>query len=295
MIPISDGELKTKSRPYVNITLIIICIVVFIFQIMMTGIEEDQFIVKYGLIPAELTQGVDFIWLSAYGPLTTDGLQYLTNAGYLPNVGVNILEAEGYIVDASSPIPNVATVFTSMFMHGGLLHIIGNMLFLWVFGDNIEDKFGHFKYLLFYLASGIAAVALHIAIDTDSAVPLVGASGAIAGVLGAYIVLFPMSRVRTLVIFIILPIMVRIPAIILLGIWFLLQFFSGVGSLVPGAEGGGVAYWAHIGGFIVGIIVAFIYKSIKDQSRPRGPGGNDYDDVYVWSDDEPKYWRGRRL
>ncbi len=294
MIPISDGELKTNSRPYVNVTLIVICIAVFVFQLMMSNLEELKFVYEYAVIPKELTQGLDFSWFSAGGLLTTEELQALLSTDEFIGYDINRLQTEGYIVNVTSPVSNWMTVFTSMFMHGGWMHIIGNMLFLWVFGDNIEDKFGHFKYLLFYLASGVAAVLLHVAIGSSSEIPVVGASGAIAGVLGAYIVLFPFSRVRTIIFFIFITI-VRIPAIILLGLWFLLQFFSGVGSLMPAEQGGGVAYWAHIGGFVVGLLVAVAYKSMIDRRGPWGSGGGDYDGIHAPLDDEPKYWRGRRL
>jgi hypothetical protein len=140
---------------------------------------------------------------------------------------------------------------TSMFLHGGLLHLAGNMLFLWVFGDNVEDALGHFRYLFFYFACGIAAGLLHIFMNLHSALPALGASGAISGVMGAYLILFPRSRVLTLVFVILVP----LPAVLVLGWWFVLQFLGGMESLGMRA-GGGVAWWAHVGGFLTGIVLA---------------------------------------
>lgn len=143
------------------------------------------------------------------------------------------------------------SIFTSMFMHAGLMHIAGNMLFLWIFGDNMEDKFGHVGYLAFYLATGIGAGLVHYLASPLSQVPTVGASGAIAGVMGGYLLLFPKARVDILFIIIVIIKIITIPAWIMLGLWFGLQLFNGVGS-DPNA--GGVAYWAHAGGFIVGVL-----------------------------------------
>jgi membrane associated rhomboid family serine protease len=145
-----------------------------------------------------------------------------------------------------------------MFIHAGWLHILGNMLYLWIFGDNVEDRFGHFKYVFFYLLSGLAAAFLQTIIIPSSDIPNVGASGAIAGVLGAYMVLYPSSRVRTLLLITIFPVITRIPAFILLVLWFLLQLVSGVGSL--GSADAGIAYFAHVGGFLFGMGVAGIYR-----------------------------------
>ena len=157
------------------------------------------------------------------------------------------------------------TIFTSMFMHGGLAHIGGNMLYLWIFGDNVEDRLGHVKYLAFYLIGGVAASLAHLLTNPGSQIPTVGASGAIAAVLGAYLVLFPQSRIVT---FIPLGFFMRltvVPAVIVLGMWFVLQLFSGVLSL-GGPDVGGVAFWAHIGGFVIGVLMAlpFIPKRRRE-------------------------------
>jgi hypothetical protein len=151
------------------------------------------------------------------------------------------------------PQYTILPFFTSMFLHGGWLHIIGNMLFLWIFGDNVEDRMGHFLYLLFYLASGVGASILHVASDPHSTIPTIGASGAIAGVMGAYFVLYPRARVMSAVILFVFIKLMEIPAVIFLGIWFLIQIFSGVASIGADAASGGVAFWAHVGGFIVGL------------------------------------------
>jgi membrane associated rhomboid family serine protease len=145
------------------------------------------------------------------------------------------------------------SVLTSMFLHGGLLHLGGNMLYLWIFGDNVEDRIGHVRYLLFYLGCGAAASLGQVAIDPYSTVPMIGASGAIAGVMGAYFVLYPHSRVLTAVFLVFFLDLVEIPAIFFLGIWFLMQLFSGVGSIGAPAATGGVAFWAHVIGFAAGI------------------------------------------
>ena len=152
------------------------------------------------------------------------------------------------------------SVVTSMFLHGGWMHVISNMLYLWIFGDNVEDRLGHVWYLLFYLASGCAAAILQFIISPFSTVPMLGASGAIAGVMGAYFVLYPESRVLTAVFVLIFFDLVEIPAIFFLGIWFVMQVLSGVGSLGVPHAGGGVAFWAHIGGFVVGAVVGMVFR-----------------------------------
>jgi len=151
---------------------------------------------------------------------------------------------------------DVVTLFTSMFMHGGWLHLLGNMLYLWIFGDNVEDRFGHVKFLIFYLLCGLAATFAQFAFNAASNLPNLGASGAIAGVLGAYILLFPRQQVKVLVRGGIVP----MPALIVIGLWFLLQFLNGVGSIANTAQTGGVAYMAHIGGFVAGVVLTFLFR-----------------------------------
>jgi membrane associated rhomboid family serine protease len=154
-----------------------------------------------------------------------------------------------------NPGGDFITIFTSMFMHGGWLHLGGNMLYLWIFGDNVEDRFGHAKFTVFYLLCGIAATLAQVAFSAGSNVPNLGASGAIAGVLGAYLVLFPRGSVRVLMGRGVVP----MPALIVIGLWIVLQFISGIGSITQSAETGGVAYMAHIGGFVAGLVLTFLF------------------------------------
>jgi membrane associated rhomboid family serine protease len=151
-------------------------------------------------------------------------------------------------------------VVTSMFVHAGWSHVIGNMLFLWIFGDNVEDRMGHGRFLVFYLLAGVAAAFVQTWADPSSTIPLIGASGAIAGVMGAYIVMFPHSRVLVLVFLVFFIDVVEIPALFFLGIWFLMQLVLGVGRTAAESAGGGVAYWAHAAGFVVGIIGVFVFS-----------------------------------
>ncbi len=156
----------------------------------------------------------------------------------------------------ANPSGDFLTIFTSMFMHAGWLHLGGNMLYLWIFGDNVEDRFGHIKFIVFYLLCGIAATFAQLAVSMDSNIPNLGASGAIAGVLGAYILLFPKGRVRVLQ----GQQIVQVPALIVIGLWIVLQFFSGIGSITDTAQTGGVAYMAHIGGFVAGFALTFVFR-----------------------------------
>jgi membrane associated rhomboid family serine protease len=169
-------------------------------------------------------------------------------------------------------IPPELSVVTSMFMHGGWMHIIGNMLYLWIFGNNIEDRLGHVRFVLFYLLSGAAAALAQSLANTHSEVPMIGASGAIAGVLGAYMVLFPRAHVLVLVPLGFFTQLLRLPALLVLGFWFVLQFLQG-GLMAPG-EGGGVAYLAHIGGFVAGIVLILLFGGRRPTAAPwqrRGP------------------------
>lgn len=181
--------------------------------------RSHYFIVQYGLIPAEFMGGID-----------------------LP---------------PQIPIPIWLTLFSSIFLHGGLMHLLGNMLYLWIFGDNVEDAMGHGKFLLFYLLCGVVAAFAQIATAPGSAIPMIGASGAIAGVLAAYFMLFPHSRILTLVPIFFFIRLIAVPAVFLLGFWFLFQVISGAGML---GRAGGVAWFAHIGGFIAGIFLVFLFK-----------------------------------
>ena len=241
MIPISDADVHRRRRPIVNIGLIALNSMVFIYELSLGGIDRDIFFFQYGLIPVELSSGNEFAYVA-------------TPAG--PK-------------DITAPIPTWGTAFSSMFMHGGWMHFMGNMLYLWVFGDNIEDRLGHVKYLLFYLAAGVAATWVHVTTNLDSETPLIGASGAISGVLAAYLLAYPFNRVTT-VVFIFFITVIRVPALFFLGFWFILQLFSGIGSL---GAAGGVAYMAHVGGFVAGLLLMGGYKLVVGEPIwPRAVG-----------------------
>lgn len=223
MIPISDTSHSRHSGPaLVTIALIIINTLVFLYQVTLPDRELDQFIMRYAMIPAELLTGVDRPPTNPYGV--------------------------------------TSTLLTSMFMHGGWSHIIGNMAYLWVFGDNIEHTLGKAAYLVFYLVCGVAAAAAHLWQEPTSAIPTLGASGAISGVLGAYLLLYPTNGVNCVVIFGFFIRVVTLPALIVLGFWIVLQLFNGL--LAP-SIGGGVAYWAHIGGFVAGMLLAIPIRLLR--------------------------------
>jgi membrane associated rhomboid family serine protease len=200
----------------------------------------------FSVIPKEITSGVDLV-----GPVPI----------LLPDGTVETL------VEAPGPSPIWLTLFTSMFMHGGWAHLGGNMLFLFIFGDNVERRLGSILYIAFYLICGVIASAAQIATNVDSVIPSLGASGAISGVLAAYLVYFPQNRVRVLVGF---RFITEVPALMMIGLWFLIQFISGIGSIATTDQtGGGVAYWAHIGGFVAGLVLAFLLRAFgRGPSRP---------------------------
>jgi membrane associated rhomboid family serine protease len=223
MLPIGDYAGQRRSFPYVNYALIAINVVAFLYEVTMPEQRLERFIMQWGTVPREITSGVD-----------AD-----------PRIG----------------LPIYVTLLTSMFLHASWLHLGGNMLYLWVFGDNVEDAFGHFKYLIFYLLCGVAASLAQIAFNLDSTIPSLGASGAIAGVMGAYLVMFPGATVRTLVILVVFVTVTYLPAILVIGVWFLLQLVQGIGSLgVRTEQTGGVAVWAHVGGLIAGAVLALIFR-----------------------------------
>ena len=194
-------------------------------------------------------------------PVVTIGLIVLNTLAFLYELSLSDVELDR-LVRAAGTVPadfSALDAVTSLFLHGGWLHFLGNMLYLWIFGDNVEDSFGHVRFLLFYVFCGAAAAIAQVVIHPDSTVPMVGASGAIAGVMGAYFVLFPQSRVLAGVFIIFFIDVVEIPAIFFLGIWFLMQLFSGVGSLVDAADGG-IAFFAHVGGFAVGAVGGLVAR-----------------------------------
>jgi len=219
LIPLKDMTPR-RSLPIITILLIVANIAVFIHQISLPPAAAEAFVRTYALTPSKVQ-------------LALEGRHYSLGQALLP-------------------------LFTCMFLHAGFLHILGNMWFLWIFGGNVEDQMGPVPYLFFYLVCGLVSGAAQLAFSWGSHIPSLGASGAISGVLGAYIVLFPSSRILTLVPLFIIWFMARIPAVVFIGLWFLVQFLSGVGSL--GAQGeaaaGGVAWWAHVGGFLAGVLLA---------------------------------------
>lgn len=239
-IPIGDDNSDRQLTPIVNYLLIIANIVVFLFW-QQWG-NDIRFTYAYATVPGEILTGTDII---TRRELLTDPLSG------------QVFEMPGL---QTTPIPVFLTLLTSLFLHGGIAHLAGNMLFLWVFGDNVEDKLGHFKYLFFYLLCGMLAGLTHVittyVFGQNLLTPSLGASGAISGVLGAYIFLFPRRGVHIWLFFLFV---VTVPAIVVVGIWFLFQVLNGLGTL-GGEEAGGVAYAAHIGGFIFGILLIRLFS-----------------------------------
>ncbi len=215
MIPLKDDN-PTETTPYVTIGLIVVNMIVFIYQLSLGPRGDQLFIYRMGIIPYEFTHAVD---LPPY-------------AGH----------------------PLIFNLIAAMFMHGGIFHILGNMLYLWIFGNNVEDAMGHIRFILFYLLTGLLASATHILLVPDTRVPMIGASGAISGVLGAYFILYPWAKVHTLIFLFIFVTIVQIPAMVVLGFWFVFQFLNIFGHT-------NVAWFAHVGGFLSGMfLVRFFLK-----------------------------------
>jgi membrane associated rhomboid family serine protease len=230
MIPIKD-DAPAHRTPYVGYAVIAACVLVFLWQLSLPPLQQQVAAVRYGLVPALLTGAAE-------------------------------------LDPRLSPLPPALTIVTSMFLHGGWAHLLGNMLYLWIFGNNVEDRLGHVGFALFYLGTGFAAAAAQVLPAPASTIPMIGASGAISGVLGAYLVLYPHARVLVFI-----PIsfmfLYRIPAKWLLGFWFGFQLLS---ALATPADVAGVAWWAHIGGFVAGALVALpLRRGIR--ARRRGPWG----------------------
>ncbi len=229
MLPLKD-DVPSRTVPFVTVTLITINVLVFLYQM-------------------SLELGGDTSGLQNTLPSAAEA--FVLEFGAVP---CRIAGACAW--DFPHPI---VTIFTAMFMHGGLLHIAGNMLYLWIFGNNVEDTLGHARFALFYLACGVGAAMAQTAIDPSSSTPMIGASGAISGVLGAYLVLFPYATVLTLVTFGFFVRFLRVPAVIVLGFWIVMQFLNGVVTLGAGGAPG-VAWFAHIGGFLAGVILLFLLR-----------------------------------
>lgn len=249
LFPIGDDNQGRLTTPYVVYIIVAINALVFLFlQQAVSSRQGEYFTYGYSVIPLEITTGLDLT-----EPVT------LTNAEPMRDERTGRLQ-HPVIPEAPGPSPIYLTLLTAMFMHGGWLHIIGNMLYLWIFGDNIEDNFGHGKFLIFYLICGLAASFAQIMVDPSSPVPSLGASGAIAGVLGAYLVMFPRNRVRNIVMLGWIWTTIELPAIIVLGFWIVLQVISQYTTSFGSSHRGGVAYMAHIGGFIAGVALSFIFR-----------------------------------
>lgn len=271
MIPFSDSDVRHRSFPIVNVLLIGVNVLVFLYELQLGGLgllrgggdlDIVSFFAKWGFIPNELTQGV----ACTHQVLGFERCPQLP-AEFLarPEANLPVFNLPGgfILLNIDTPLPTWTTIFSSMFIHAGFFHFAGNMMFLWVFGDNVEDWLGHFKYLVFYLLAGIAATLSQLAIDPNSLTPMIGASGAISGVMGAYMLLYPFNRINTLIIFFFLTVM-RLPAVGLLGLWFLWQLIQGVGSLAISNEVS-VAFFAHVGGFVAGAIMVAALKLVTGQ------------------------------
>jgi membrane associated rhomboid family serine protease len=254
VFPLKD-DIPTRRFPVLTVAIIAACVVVyFVFERGLWSLGEtgNERVIEYGAIPYEITNpGKECAPDATQTQIVCEGQPGVTGS-------------------APDQAPWWVTIFSSMFMHGSLLHLGGNMLFLWIFGNNIEDSMSRWRFIVFYLLGGIAALLAQVLIDTDSTVPTVGASGAIAAVLGGYALLYPHARVITLIFFIIIFTVVELPALIVLGLWFLLQLLPAFTQPVVDS-GGGVAYFAHIGGFIFGLLLikAFANNPHEDYDRQR--------------------------
>ena len=229
MIPLKD-TIPSRTFPFINYTIILLNLLFFLYQISL-GHHLEHFLYTWGVVPAQF-----------FAPLSI-----------------------GHLHLSQRILP----LFTSMFLHGGWLHFLGNMLYLYIFGDNVEDRLGHARYLLFYLLCGVLAAAVHLLTNHDSRVPTIGASGAIAGVMGAYFFLYPYARVVTLIFIFFFFDIVEIPAFFFLAFWFIFQFLSGTIVATQDAMSGGVAWWAHIGGFMAGILLLLAFGVRKPVRRLR--------------------------
>jgi membrane associated rhomboid family serine protease len=256
MLPLRDNN-PTSRFAWVTLVIIVANVLVFLLWEPTFGGQNRQqvFFFCHAEIPYEVTHQTN---------LANGGPEAAAQIG--EQLGVNGTSVERFLQSRCPSKSWWESVFVAMFLHGGWLHIGGNMLFLWIFGNNVEDRVGVFAYLLLYFAGGIAATALQSAVAPNSVIPTLGASGAIAAVLGAYIVMFPRSRVLTLIFFFFITV-IELPAIVVLGAWFVLQLFSGVGSLGSQVNGG-VAYFAHVGGFVLGVVAAYLFFP-KERGSPR--------------------------
>jgi membrane associated rhomboid family serine protease len=242
VFPLADENERGHGPAFLTLAFIAINVFVFLALQEAGAPEGLDFTYGWAAVPAEITGGQDLV-----GRVQVPGGAFELSPG---------------------PDPVYLTLLSSMFMHGGWLHLGGNMLFLWIFGDNVEHRVGHVTYLVFYLVAGVAASFAQIMVDPDSLIPTLGASGAISGVLGAYLVLFPGNRVTVFV----FRFLTQVPAVVAIGMWAVLQFVNGIGQIAVSEEtagGGGVAYMAHIGGFVVGVLAGFFFRSTGTPPRRR--------------------------
>ena len=257
VFPIGDDNAGRRTTPLVTYALIAANVLVFVL-LQGFGSEENRFTYAWATVPQEIVTGRDAVTPDRVVTVEPTN-QRISIPGLQPTPGSVYL-----------------TLLVSMFMHGGLMHLFGNMLFLWIFGDNLEDRLGHVRYLIFYLLTGVLASLAHVFSTvvlseggSGMLVPSLGASGAISGVLGGYILLFPHNRVRVLLV----RMMTEVPAYVALGLWFLFQFVSGLGLLGGGAQEGGVAYGAHIGGFVAGLALVKFFAIGRGASPPAARWG----------------------
>jgi membrane associated rhomboid family serine protease len=240
VIPLRDAN-PVRRFPVVTIALIVACVVAFAYELGTQSTGGDAALERlfrdYALIPANLTAAI---------------------GGDRPGLAAALF-----------------TIVTSMFLHGGWLHLIGNMLYLWIFGNNVEDRFGRIRFLLFYLAGGLVAAVTQVVVSPQSDVPVIGASGAIAAVLGAYLVLYPGARVLSLVFLGFFYQLLQVPAVIVLGLWFLLQLVDGIASLGVDSSANGVALFEHVGGFLTGVAIGLVVRSVARRPPERGFGSPD--------------------
>jgi membrane associated rhomboid family serine protease len=265
VLPLRDAN-PAHRTPFVTIAIVAVNLAAFVLwqPTFMSGpdaeVEQQLFYFCEAAIPWEVVTGENLV---DGGPPASAAL----DATFGPGAGGAIRQA----LQDRCPDKSVAlSLVVAMFLHGGWLHLLGNLLFLWIFGNNVEDQMGHLPYLIFYLLGGFAAFGLQFVLDTGSVIPTLGASGAIAAVLGAYLYLFPGARVLTGVFFFVITV-IELPAVVVLGVWFVLQFFSGLSELGREVDGG-VAYWAHVGGFAFGFLVAA--TMLRRRRRP-APGRSD--------------------
>jgi membrane associated rhomboid family serine protease len=249
MLPIGDENERGHGPALVTLAFIALNIAVFLLLQGGGGPSGEEFTYGHAAVPYEITNGVDLV----------EPEEITVGGETVP------------IPQEPGPSPIYLTLLWSMFMHGGWLHLAGNMLFLWIFGDNVEHRIGHIPYLVFYVIAGLIASFAQILVDTGSVIPTLGASGAISGVLGAYLVMFPTNRVTVIM----LRFPMQVPAIVAIGLWAVLQVVSGF--LVTEETGGGVAYMAHIGGFVAGVVAGLLFRTLfNEPRRPRGAPASAY-------------------